>query len=142
MIGLALTAISVIWTTYNTINKIPQITDTTTGESINLKQVAKSAKGKETTAPSTLTHSQSSDLYDLPILKYLLAQVAVVFLLVAGYYAMILTNWATYQSNGDIYEPRTGRSSMWIQAAGQWIAITFYFWSLIAPKVLTNRDFN
>eukprot|EP01031_Cornospumella_fuschlensis_P031407 gene31408-37965_t len=53
VIGLALTAISVVWTTYNTINKIPQITDTTTGESINLKQVSKQARGKESAAPTT-----------------------------------------------------------------------------------------
>lgn len=55
---------------------------------------------------------------------------------------MVLTNWATDQQTGSIDHPRTGRSSMWIQAAGQWIAIVLYIWSLIAPKVLTNREFN
>lgn len=53
----------------------------------------------------------------------------------------VLTNWATMQENDSQSDPRTGRVAMWIQAAGQWIAILIYLWSLIAPKVFPNRDF-
>lgn len=127
IIGLALLTVSIVWTTYNTVKKIPQITDKTTGESITITNVA---------APAA-----SGDPYEMPVLRQLLAQVSLVFLLVAGYYAMILTNWATFQSSADIYDPRTGTSTMWIQASGQWIAIAFYLWSLVAPKVLSGRDF-
>ncbi|KAJ1393228.1 serine incorporator/TMS membrane protein, partial [Ochromonadaceae sp. CCMP2298] len=66
---------------------------------------------------------------------------SLVFLLVSGYYAMILTNWATEQQNDSQADPRNGRAAMWIQAAGQWIAILIYLWSLVAPKVLPDRDF-
>ena len=45
------------------------------------------------------------------------------------------------QENEAQSDPRTGRAAMWIQAAGQWIAIIIYLWSLIAPKVFPNRDF-
>jgi hypothetical protein len=30
---------------------------------------------------------------------------------------------------------------MWIQAAGCWIAVLIYLWSLVAPKIFPNRDF-
>ncbi len=56
-------------------------------------------------------------------------------------FTQVLTNWATMQENNTQSDPRTGRVAMWIQAAGQWIAILIYLWSLVAPKIFTNRDF-
>ena len=53
----------------------------------------------------------------------------------------MLTNWATLQSNDSQSDPRTGRVAMWIQAAAMWVAIIIYLWSLVAPSVLTGRDF-
>lgn len=82
------------------------------------------------------------DPYASTSVNSLLVQVSVVFLLVSGYYAMVLTNWATIQAGAGIENPRTGRAAMWIQAAGQWISILMYLWSLVAPKILTNRDFS
>ena len=40
-----------------------------------------------------------------------------------------------------IASAKQGTAAMWIQAAGQWIAITFYIWSLAAPKLFPDRDF-
>lgn len=45
------------------------------------------------------------------------------------------------QENDSQSDPRTGRVAMWIQAAGQWVAILVYLWSLVAPKIFPNRDF-
>jgi len=36
----------------------------------------------------------------------------------------------------------TGMASMWIKAVDSWILAIGYGWALIAPKVLTNRDFS
>eukprot|EP01039_Chlorochromonas_danica_P011289 gene11289-12594_t len=130
IIGLCLTVLSILWTTYNTVKKIPQITDSSTGEAINIVNVG------------TTTSAKGENEIDLSLLRQLLAQVSLVFICVSGYYAMVLTNWATYQSSSDIYEARTGTSTMWIQASGQWIAIAFYLWSLVAPQILSNRDFS
>ena len=58
-----------------------------------------------------------------------------------GYYAMVLTNWATQQEGGDISKPTTGKEAMWIQAAGQWIAMLLYLWTLVVPKLFPDRDF-
>ena len=83
----------------------------------------------------------SGDAYSQAGMKSLFAQVSFVFMLISGYYAMVLTNWATLQANDKIDDPRTGRAAMWIQATGQWIAVGIYLWSLIAPKIFPNRDF-
>jgi hypothetical protein len=74
-------------------------------------------------------------------MKSLFVQVSFVFFLISGYFAMILTNWATLQTDSSISNPKTGSAAMWIQAAGQWIAIAIYLWSLIAPKLFPDREF-
>jgi hypothetical protein len=79
--------------------------------------------------------------YASPLLGTLFVQVSFVFLCVSGYYAMVLTNWATEQTSTSIANPRAGRAAMWIQAAGSWIAIMMYLWSLVAPKILSDREF-
>lgn len=84
---------------------------------------------------------ESGGIYATRAIKILFVQISAVFLLAAGYYAMALTNWVTEQEGRELNNPRAGRAAMWIQASGQWIAITIYLWSLIAPKILTNRDF-
>lgn len=97
-----------------------------------------------TPQPSSPNEAPQSldDPYAAPVINTLLVQVSIVFLLVSGYYAMVLTNWATIQADAGIDNPRTGGAAMWIQAAGQWISILMYLWSLVAPKILTNRDFS
>lgn len=83
-----------------------------------------------------------TDPYAAEGMKSLFVQVSAVFLLISGYFAMILTNWATLQTTTSIANPKTGRAAMWIQAAGQWIAVSVYLWSLVAPKFFPDRDFS
>jgi len=47
---------------------------------------------------STGEGGSSTSPYDVPGVRALFAQVSILFLLVSGYYAMILTNWCTEQS--------------------------------------------
>jgi hypothetical protein len=84
----------------------------------------------------------AEDPYGSWNLKILLMEISLIFLLVSAYYGMVLTNWATIQSNFNIDNPKSGRAAMWIQAAGQWIALVMYMWTLIAPKLFPDRDFS
>jgi len=144
VIGLTLTVISLLWTTYNVVSKFPHMTDTDNhSKPVDVMHIAVGTIGTNS-APSSSPQPTVSggDPYATPIVNSLLVQVSIVFLLVSGYYAMVLTNWATVQANASISNPRTGGAAMWIQAAGQWISILMYLWSLVAPKILTNRDFS
>jgi hypothetical protein len=137
-IGLALTAISLLWTTYNTVSRFPTVLDSN-NQAVDLSQVTISNKPTGGRSPSA---GNAQEVASEPsLMNQLLLQVSVVFILVSGYYAMVLTNWATEQANASISNPRSGRAAMWIQAAGQWIAIAMYGWSLIAPRILSDRDF-
>lgn len=111
---------------------IPQVTDKSTGAAVRLDHVTGNTPGNQTAA---------SSYAEVPKLNSLLVQVSFVFMLASGYYAMVLTNWATEQSSVSINHTKVGTSAMWIQASGSWIAVAIYIWTLIAPHVLTNRDF-
>ncbi|XP_062133217.1 serine incorporator 1 isoform X1 [Drosophila sulfurigaster albostrigata] len=56
------------------------------------------------------------------------------------YVMMTLTNW--YKPNSDIALFNTNEASMWVKIVSSWLGIFIYGWSLVAPIVLSNRDFS
>ncbi|XP_067645795.1 serine incorporator 1-like isoform X2 [Eurosta solidaginis] len=62
----------------------------------------------------------------------------IVFVCASLYVMMTLTNW--YKPNSDI--ELFNAASMWIKIISSWLGITIYGWSLVAPIILTNRDFS
>lgn len=55
------------------------------------------------------------------------------------YIMMTLTNWYSPDSN---YEAMTSRwPSVWVKISSSWICVALYVWTLVAPLVLVNRDF-
>lgn len=123
---------------FNIVSSFPTVLDSQ-NQAVDLSQVAISTTPAGARSPSA---GNAAEVAGEPgLMNKLLVQVSIVFILVSGYYAMVLTNWATEQANTSISSPQSGKAAMWIQAAGQWIAIAFYGWSLIAPNVLTDREF-
>ncbi|KAL0164966.1 hypothetical protein M9458_040719, partial [Cirrhinus mrigala] len=56
------------------------------------------------------------------------------------YIMMTLTNWYSPDSN---YETMTSKwPAVWVKITSSWICISLYVWTLVAPLVLTNRDFD
>uniref|UniRef100_A0A4W3J549 Serine incorporator 1 n=1 Tax=Callorhinchus milii TaxID=7868 RepID=A0A4W3J549_CALMI len=56
------------------------------------------------------------------------------------YIMMTLTNWYSPDSS---YEMMTSKwPSVWVKISSSWICIVLYVWTLVAPLVLTNRDFD
>ncbi|XP_062407633.1 serine incorporator 1 [Sardina pilchardus] len=56
------------------------------------------------------------------------------------YIMMTLTNWYSPDAN---YETMTSKwPSVWVKISSSWICIALYVWTLVAPLVLTNRDFD
>lgn len=56
--------------------------------------------------------------------------------------SMVLTDWGAIQSDGTIANSSTGQTSMWMIMAAQWVMLTLYIWTLIAPRVFPDRDFS
>lgn len=56
------------------------------------------------------------------------------------YIMMTLTNWYSPDSN---YETMTSKwPAVWVKVSSSWICIALYVWTLVAPLVLVNRDFD
>ena len=58
------------------------------------------------------------------------------------YYAMVLTNWGSPYIGGHksnfFVNPAVG---FWIKLGSEWVVILLFFWSIIAPLVCRNREF-
>lgn len=77
----------------------------------------------------------------------------VVFVLGSMYVQQLLTNWKTISklpfsdsivgSSGFLNEitVNSGKTAIWIKIVSSWIVFVLYIWSLIAPVILSDRDF-
>jgi hypothetical protein len=61
----------------------------------------------------------------------------------AMYMAMLLTSWGSHQSSIDGKDPVNdlNEESMWIKIVTQWVTGLLYVWVIIAPSVMSNREF-
>ena len=58
------------------------------------------------------------------------------------WYAMSLTSWGSIASSGNVANPQAGDVSMWMIIASQWLMNALYFWTLLAPRLFSDRDFS
>ncbi|RVE50549.1 hypothetical protein evm_004776 [Chilo suppressalis] len=62
----------------------------------------------------------------------------IVFALATLYIMMTLTNW--YNPSSEL--SKQNAASMWIKITSSWLCIGLYIWTLVAPAVFPDRDFN
>ncbi|MED6272466.1 Serine incorporator 1, partial [Characodon lateralis] len=56
------------------------------------------------------------------------------------YIMMTLTNW--YKPNSDYETMQTSMPAVWVKISSSWLSLGLYLWTLVAPLVLPDRDFN
>lgn len=62
----------------------------------------------------------------------------IVFALATLYIMMTLTNW--YNPSSQLSKENV--ASMWIKITSSWLCVGLYIWTLVAPAVLPDREFN
>ncbi|XP_050408189.1 serine incorporator 1 isoform X2 [Patella vulgata] len=64
------------------------------------------------------------------------------FMLCLGalYVMMTLTNW--YSPSSDFKTLNANMASLWVKISSSWLCLTIYTWTLVAPIILSNREFN
>uniref|UniRef100_A0A673KSU7 Serine incorporator 1-like n=1 Tax=Sinocyclocheilus rhinocerous TaxID=307959 RepID=A0A673KSU7_9TELE len=55
------------------------------------------------------------------------------------YIMMTLTNW--YSPDADYNAMTSKWPAVWVKISSSWVCLSLYTWSLVAPMILTNRDF-
>jgi len=66
----------------------------------------------------------------------------VMFALATLYVMMTLTNWYNPSATADITSYNNNSAAMWVKIISSWLAAAIYMWSMIAPAVLQDRDFD
>uniref|UniRef100_A0A8P4KKS1 Serine incorporator 2 n=1 Tax=Dicentrarchus labrax TaxID=13489 RepID=A0A8P4KKS1_DICLA len=61
-------------------------------------------------------------------------------LLASLYIMMTLTNW--YKPGTDYSAMQTTMPAVWVKICSSWLGLAIYLWTLVAPLVLPDRDFN
>ncbi|XP_041068690.1 serine incorporator 1-like [Carcharodon carcharias] len=56
------------------------------------------------------------------------------------YIMMTLTNW--YRPTSDYSAVQSAWSAVWVKISSSWIGLLLYLWTLVAPVILSNRDFS
>jgi len=66
------------------------------------------------------------------------------FALGAMYVAMLLTSWQVIDvdKNDKTGFADTGTVSTWVKVVSSWLTILLYVWTVVAPIMLPNRDWN
>jgi hypothetical protein len=68
-----------------------------------------------------------------------------VFALGCMYIAMLMTQWGTSGATGsevsDNLSIDRGTTSMWVNIGSVWVTAILYIWTLLAPKLLSDREF-
>lgn len=66
-----------------------------------------------------------------------------VLAIVSCWFTMALTSWGSIEDDeGGAANPQTGKVTMWIIIASQWLAFLLYLWTLSAPRLFPDRDFS
>ncbi|MCJ8749681.1 hypothetical protein PDJAM_G00179150 [Pangasius djambal] len=61
-------------------------------------------------------------------------------ILASLYIMMTLTNW--YQPDTNYKSMQSTMPAVWVKISSSWLALALYLWTLVAPLILSNRDFN
>jgi len=148
-VGLLLTIVSLAWTGWSwsaetrlSVESVqtakavaPQSDD------LNLEVPFLDSENQPTTGlvtEQTSTSEESGDLGNVWKLNVVMA-------LISCYVAMILTSWGTVNGldeNHNAANPTVGHVNMTILGVSQWLAISLYCWTLLAPRLFPDRDFS
>ncbi|KAH6755548.1 Serinc-domain containing serine and sphingolipid biosynthesis protein [Perilla frutescens var. hirtella] len=62
-----------------------------------------------------------------------------IFALASMYSAMLLSGWTSDSESPDLID--VGWTSVWVRICTEWVTAGLYIWSLVAPLILTDREF-
>jgi len=65
----------------------------------------------------------------------------IMFALATLYVMMTLTNWYSPDNDSSLQDISTNPAAMWVKIISSWLCAAIYLWTMIAPLVLSDRDF-
>lgn len=153
LLGLLVTFISVMWTSYShtahrTVNEesdaIAEEAAETNDEEDNkpitgnvIEREGKKKKASENYGDMTDGEEENPKQTFASSWK-----LNIILAFITCWFAMALTSWGSVASGGDMANPQAGKVGMWMIMGSHFLQNLLYLWTLVAPKLLPDRDFN
>lgn len=83
--------------------------------------------------------SEESAIEEFQPVTYNYSFFHLIFALASCYIAMLMTGWGTGAEERDLID--VGWVSVWVKIVTQWLTAATYCWVLVAPALLTDREF-
>lgn len=151
IIGLVLTACSVTYASWSVasndalfsggereqLNSDPAAADGSGPEEVDMEKSTGKAKADDEEEEDLPTDSaDAQEKAKLSSRFHLLMAAA------SMYICMLLSAWGSQSTAEGNSQTDLADANMWIKMATQWICLALYTWTLLAPKLCANRDFN
>ncbi|XP_077990097.1 serine incorporator 1-like isoform X2 [Glandiceps talaboti] len=138
ILGLALFILCVLYASIRTANTNNISKLTGSNEKVLIDEKAKEAGGKdddeEANGQKVWDNEEEGVAYSYSFFHFM-------FFLAALYIMMTLTSWYNPKESKE-YKYNASWPAVWVKISSSWLCVILYTWTLIAPVVLSNRDFS
>jgi len=142
-IGAAFTIVAVCYTTIRAASQVGELATNRDEESVPILSKSEEKEEKEEKAEKeTKTPEVESEDANEPV-GYSFSKFHLIFALGSFYIAMLMSDWRTvYDPGQDNATVDSGLAAVWVKVASSWICIGLYIWTIIAPVLLPDREWN
>lgn len=140
IIGMLVAAVAICYASLNLSNSKSVFGEDDTEE---LDAVGASAGGDGDEEDARVVAERSLSADDWEAIRKRNLRFHLVMASASMYVAMLLTNWGFLgprESSDDGYD--LGHETVWIKIITQWTALILFLWTLVAPQILSDRDFS
>ncbi|XP_069370553.1 serine incorporator 1 isoform X2 [Paralichthys olivaceus] len=125
IVGLVIFVLCILYSSTSQVNKLTMASKDEGGSSPDLSE--------ESTGPRRVEDNERD------IVQYSYSFFHFMFFLASLYIMMTLTNW--YSPDAD-YTITSKWPAVWVKISSSWVCLVLYIWTLVAPMIVTNRDFS
>lgn len=131
IIGLVIWMLCILYSTLRSANNVSRLADPE--KQATLSDDGSASGGHTSDGNAVRDNEEEAVAYSWSLFH-------VVFITATLYVMMTLTNW--YQPNSSLDTLNANAASMWVKIISSWFCVGLYAWTLVAPMVLTDREFN
>lgn len=154
ILGLAVTFVSICGTVYFSSSAVSGVLDMRGSDDspgaahLVTSDVLSGGDGKPdeiespSASPSVSRSSERLSTQGLSVDGGMVWRFNIAMMLIAMYFAMVLTDWGNPVGHGNDASPTAGNVAMFLNIVASWICILLYCWTLVAPRLFPDRDFS
>jgi len=139
-IGAVFTIVAVCYTTIRAASQVGEVHE----EVEPLMKAEKGEEGGEVKAAVASTEADATGADPMEPVAYSFSKFHLIFALGAFYIAMLMSDWRTVYDDGGSSNTvvDSGLASVWVKIVSGWLCIGLYIWTLMAPVLLPDREWN